>query len=704
MKKTVGLILMVILAVIVNVSGFGPGPQPLEAKKKSKNPSSPYDQLSPKYKKWLDEVTYIITKSEKEVFNRLQTDRERDIFINAFWQHRDPTAGTPENEFKEEHYRRLRQVETLYSRGGRREGWKMDRGKVYIILGPPLAIQRFDTYTRVYPTEVWHYQQAPKYGLPPAFNVVFFDKYNTGEYYLYSPLGDGPQKLLIGFNGKPDDYLKAYEELKEFNIFLAKTSISLVPGEEADVGRPSMSSEFLLRNIADSPKKQVEDIYARKFLKYKGMVEVEYSVNYVLNKSLSQLIQDKEGNNFFNYIIEFKKLSVDQYDDFFHATIEIYGSLADPAGKKTIYQFEKTYNVKLDAQQFQHIQDSSFAITDQFPIIPGDYRLSILVKNVNSKEFTAYETDLSVPHPEEGKIYLSTPLMAYDVRGRNLPSPAEAAAPFGTSKGTFLVDPESRFSRLDDMNVFFQLTGLSNELRSTGKIKLDVRGERNFTREITRALSEFPGQETDFLLGVPLQDLPSDYYTLEVSIVDKTGTPLASQTRRFMITPLNKIARPQTFSKYSSLDRDAVTAFVLGTQYMNTDNLPRALRLMQKAHNLNPTIMQFALGLAQVYFEQGDYSKIEPLLEPFANPEKPDFQMYFMLGNANQQMKKYPEAVKYYQRLIIYHGLNADVLNCLASCYYNMGELGEARKAWDQSLKVDPGQEKVKQALKELKK
>jgi GWxTD domain-containing protein len=187
MKKTAGLILIGVAFVIIAI--MGGGSQPLEAKKKG-----PLANLAPKYKKWWNEVTYIITKNERRVFRQLTTDRERDIFINAFWSHRDPTKGTPENEFKMEHYQRLNKVEQLYSRGGRREGWKTDRGKVHIILGPPLSIQRFTSYNKIYPTEVWHYQQAPRAGIPPAFKIVFYDKNNVGEYVLYSPIGDGPQK------------------------------------------------------------------------------------------------------------------------------------------------------------------------------------------------------------------------------------------------------------------------------------------------------------------------------------------------------------------------------------------------------------------------------------------------------------------------------------------------------------------------------
>jgi tetratricopeptide (TPR) repeat protein len=504
---------------------------------------------------------------------------------------------------------------------------------------------------------------------------------------------------LIGYQVKPDDYYAAYEQLREFDTFLADTSISLVPGEEMATGRPSMSSDFLLRNIEISPQKTVEDIYAKKFLQYKGIVEVEYSVNYILSKSLSQLIRDKHGNQLFHYMIDFKKLTVNQYDDFYYTNIEVYGSLTDDSGK-TVYQFEKTFNLKLNHQQFQTIQGSSFAIADQFPVIPGNYKLSILLKNTNSHEFTAYETSVSAPE-DSGELYLSPALLAYDVKGRGLPSPRKN--PFSTAKGHLLVEPENKFSRTDQMNVFFQLFGASAGLRNGGKIKIEIRGEKNFSRDISRNLSEFAGNETDFLLEIPLKDFPSDYYSLTLSIIDEKGAALASREQRFLITPLATVARPQTVSKSFSLDNQAITAFILGSQYMNAGKPSRALPLLKKANNLNPQVMQFALGLARIYLDLNDYDKIKPLLMPFVNDEKPDFQLYFLLGTVNQKTGNYSDAVNYYRRLITYHGLNVDVLNALASCHYNLGEIKEARRAWEESLKVEPAQEKVKKALRGLK-
>jgi GWxTD domain-containing protein len=96
---------------------------------------SPDTKLPPKYEKWLDEeVTYIISPKEKDVFLKLKTDGERDIFIESFWKQRDPNPATPENEFKDEHYRRLAYVNSKYGTSSL-PGWKTEAGRNYIVLG-----------------------------------------------------------------------------------------------------------------------------------------------------------------------------------------------------------------------------------------------------------------------------------------------------------------------------------------------------------------------------------------------------------------------------------------------------------------------------------------------------------------------------------------------------------------------------------------
>jgi len=137
--------------------------------------SKPEQKMSEHYRKWLDEeVIYIITAKERDVFQKLQTDKEREIFIEAFWKQRDPTPGTPRNEFMEEFYQRRAYANEYYGRGTPLPGWKTDQGRIYIILGPPRNFEDHSNINGVYPVQIWSYDGDPNYGLPAGFNIIFF--------------------------------------------------------------------------------------------------------------------------------------------------------------------------------------------------------------------------------------------------------------------------------------------------------------------------------------------------------------------------------------------------------------------------------------------------------------------------------------------------------------------------------------------------
>ena len=139
---------------------------------------------------------------EREVFLKLQTDRERDLFIEAFWKQRDPTPGSDENEFKTEHFRRIAYA-NRYLRPGRAAAGLADRPRP-LLHHPGRAAGHPDGSRgspRTYDAEVWFYQGKTDLGLPAGFNLVFFREGGHGEYKLYSPVGDGPQALLAGYFG-----------------------------------------------------------------------------------------------------------------------------------------------------------------------------------------------------------------------------------------------------------------------------------------------------------------------------------------------------------------------------------------------------------------------------------------------------------------------------------------------------------------------
>ncbi len=258
--------------LIITVALLLPASAGVQAKKKTSK------DLPPQYRKWLDEeVVYIITPKEKEVFLQLESDRDREIFIKAFWKQRDPTPETEKNEFREEHYRRIAYANQWFGRNSPGPGWRTDMGRIYIILGEPKTIDRFENLTQVFPTVIWFYSGLNSPGLPSSFNVVFFKPEGTSSYVLYSPMKDGPQKLLIHYAGDITDYESSYRELMDIEPVIASVSLSLIPGEPMMTPRPTMSSDILLGNrIPSAPFEKVKSDYAEKLLRYKDVIEVEY--------------------------------------------------------------------------------------------------------------------------------------------------------------------------------------------------------------------------------------------------------------------------------------------------------------------------------------------------------------------------------------------------------------------------------------------
>jgi len=134
-------------------------------------------QVSRRYKKWLKEdVVYIATDQEWKEFRNLTSDKQRDGYIAAFWESRNPTPGSAHNSFKEEHYRRVAHANEHFSAA--LPGWITDRGRVYIIYGPPDSVE---FHSESSPIELWHY--AFLQGCPNAV-LTFTDKTGGGDYIL----------------------------------------------------------------------------------------------------------------------------------------------------------------------------------------------------------------------------------------------------------------------------------------------------------------------------------------------------------------------------------------------------------------------------------------------------------------------------------------------------------------------------------------
>ncbi len=207
------------------------------------------EKLPQRHKEWLaKDVGYIISKEEKDAFLRLTRDEDRDNFIQQFWAIRSPNPSSPVNEFKEEHYRRIQHANAYFKSEWVAEGWQSDRGKIYIILGPPRGRQFFTSGGQIYPIELWLYSNNEP-SLPPFFYVMFYQRQGMGDFRLYSPYIDGPDKLVRA-SGAENMRKNGYSFLRDFNPELARASLTLIPSEPADIRGPaSLTSDAMLMKI-----------------------------------------------------------------------------------------------------------------------------------------------------------------------------------------------------------------------------------------------------------------------------------------------------------------------------------------------------------------------------------------------------------------------------------------------------------------------
>ena len=656
-------------------------------------------ELPQRYRKWLEEeVVYIISPIERDVFLQLRTDRERELFIQAFWNHRDPTSGTPENEFKTEHYRRISYANYSFGRGAPKPGWKTDRGWIYLILGEPSEIQRIIGETQVYNTEIWFYQGLTKYGLPAGFNLIFFQKDGVGEYVLYRPTSDGPQALMTSYLGDPANYLAAFRALKKINPNLAQISLSLIPGESIQAGRPSLSSDILLQNIFTVPQKEFTDKYAQKFLMYKDIVEVDYTANYIDNESMVRVLKDQSGIYFVHYAVELMRFSVQNYQDKYSTHFIINGLISDLKGK-TIYQYEKPISIEFTKDELKRITYRPVDFYDMFPLLPGDYKFSVILKNEVSKEFTTFEEDIAIPE-EESYTRMSRLILSYRIR--QILSATNELIPFGVGRDQIYSQPKKIFLPQDKLFVIFQILGMTPDLEQRGRLQFEFfKGNEPFL-ESSRNLRDYQ-TKNNFKEEFPLQNFPSDYYRLKVTLWDG-NKQISSQAEAFEVTAAAKLPRPWVYFKPLRPRNDPVYPYVLGVQLFNKGRLEEAQTELETAFHVRPDSLRYALNLARVYSVLDKHEKVKQTLLPFSKSSEANYDVYFLLGKSHQALGEFNQAVSFYGKAISHFGVNINLLNSLGECYYRLGNSKEALAAWQKSLEINPKQPEIKKKLEELKK
>ncbi|HDP93818.1 MAG TPA: GWxTD domain-containing protein [Candidatus Aminicenantes bacterium] len=653
--------------------------------------------LPEKYRKWLtEEVVYIITQVEKNAFLQLDNDRERDIFIEAFWKQRDPNPNTEENEFRTEHMERIAYANLWYGREEPAPGWRSDQGKIYIILGKANQVNKYYNLSEVKNMEVWFYSPKPEMGLYNAFNVVFFKHSPTETFRLYSPIKYGPAALLNNFRGDVVDHQAAYNELYRVDPAIANVSLTLYPNETHVTGSPSISSEILINSkIPQAPSVKVNTGYAEKIVKYRGIVNVNYLVNYVERDAMVRVLRDRSGIAFLHYIIEPKRLTLERYDDDLYTTIEVSGRITDLEGK-TIHQFNRKSPVKMEAGRTSALTSRSFSFQDLIPVMSGVFKYNILLRNSARDEFTTIEGDMLVPDYQG--LGMSPLLLSH----HTTPDSGARFKPFLLGDTQLVPSPRNDFNSSDTLTLHFQLYDVPAELKASGRIEAAIRADRDkkvvWSKKL--AMAEMPATDNVFL-SLPLQDFPTDYFNVDVRVMDHNQRPVLQEQASFYIAPY-RLRRAVVMSLPYSRDKAAVNSHILGNQYRLSGKLDKARGLLERAHNADPLSPLYARDYAGLLLYLKEYDRLPDVIRPFLEGEHKNMFLMIRVELARRR-GDWQSALDLGEEYLKHNGINRHVLNVMGESLMHLGNRDEAIRLFTRSLEEEPNQPSVREMVEKLK-
>ncbi|HVP45241.1 MAG TPA: GWxTD domain-containing protein [Bryobacteraceae bacterium] len=518
--------------------------KPLSEKEKKKREAKLRKELETPYKKWLNEdVIYIITDEERQAFKRLQTDEEREQFIEQFWLRRDPTPDTVENEFKEEHYRRIAYSNERFASGI--PGWKTDRGRIYIMYGPPDEIESHPSggsyerpmeegggETSTYPFEQWRYRYLD--GIGNNIIIEFVDPTMSGEYRMTMDPSEKDALLYV-----PNAGLTLMEQMG----MASKTDrFNRTDGTHLGTafgGTPASMDEFeRLERFAKLQKPP-----AVKFKDLEAAVTTHITFNLLPMKVQADFIKVTNSSVLTNVTMQFenKDLQFQMKDNVQKAVVNIYARITT-LSRRVVNVFEDTVSIEQPAELLPQIIKQQSVYWKSVPLAPGMYRLNVVAKDVIGGNMNNYEMALNVPHYDDEKLGSSSLILADVIE--KVPTRSIGSGQFVV--GTTKVRPRltDTFKQAEKMGIYLQLYNFGPDEKTqkpNGTVEYEVvkngTNEKifNFSEDIAK-LPEASAQQVTIEKLLPLQTLKPGQYTLKMKVTDRNRNQTLTPTATFTIT------------------------------------------------------------------------------------------------------------------------------------------------------------------------
>ncbi|MEA2004919.1 MAG: GWxTD domain-containing protein [Acidobacteriota bacterium] len=655
------------------------------------------ENLSNRHKEWLNLVSPILTKVEKDVFLKLKTPQERDKFIQLFWARRDPLPDTKENEFYKEYMIRVRFADLNFGHGTSKKGHETERGYFYLLLGPPLERQVFATQSDIWPLELWYYKGEQQYGLPPYFYLIFYQQYGIGEYKLYSPGMEGPEKLII-----PSSYSRAlnrstaYKALKNISGELAAASLTYLPGETT-LGTTSLSSESIVSNVYSLAEKKFSDAYARHFLAYKDYIETEYSHDFIESHTKVKVFQNS-GQMFLHWALEPTKINFSNYKGNHYAAFQLIIKIEDADGNP-ILEKEEEIPLSISPENYKKHERQLFAFQDVVPVIPGNFTLLMFVKNKTAKDFTTFQTNISIPEIKDSSFIGDAIL--YHRREKLKENQREKLKAFTFNGTQYLTNTQNQFFPQQEIGLYCQIFNIQYINSKSLHIEIFPINEETPVYELKKPLTEIITPDS---LGVDIPSIvPSTlkpgYYQARITVVDSGEEQRLIHKENFIILAESYPVIPWIYSKLHKPFPNSDDLYLLAYQYFRRQDFHKAKQSVEKSLAIKESIKGKIL-LAKTLFALHQYQDSLEVAIPIYETTG-DREVAKILAVDYAGLKDWSSALIYLEKLLS-QATEISVLNLAAECYFNLNLPEKALPLLQRSLELDPNQEKIIELKKKI--
>jgi GWxTD domain-containing protein len=506
-------------------------------------------ELSKTYRKWLDEdVHWIITDEERSAFTQLSNDEERDQFIEAFWQRRDPTPDTEENEYKEEHYRRIAYANEHFAAGI--PGWKTDRGHMYIVYGPPDEIDSHPSggsyerpmeegggETSTFPFEQWRYRYIE--GIGQEVIIEFVDTCMCNDYHMTI---DRSEKDALKYT--PNAGLTLYEQMG----MASKTSRFSGGGLE-QLGTGPFNQDLQTKEF--DRLSQFAKLQAAPAVKFKDLEEIvshKISVNLMPFDVRADFVKVTSDTVLVPVTIQIKNRDVtfQNKDGVERGTVNIFGRVTTLTGK-VVQTFEDTVQVDVPVELLPKTAENSSVYWKALPlrISQNRYRLDIVVKDVNGDRAGSWSRAIQIPDFSEDRLSSSTLIIADQMEPVATKNVGTGSFVIGTMKVRPRVAPSDGkpilFKRNQKLNFWMQVYNLSVDEKThkpSATIEYNVTDAKNkaviHTVESTDTMGNV-GDQVTLQKTLSAANLQPGLYKIEIKVNDNLSKQTVDPTATFAV-------------------------------------------------------------------------------------------------------------------------------------------------------------------------